>query len=68
MSDIDKDIKIVKEIITHKDDYDVAYGCRFERPCQIGSEKIKAIEKVLLDRKTWKKIAEELTERLIMVR
>lgn len=62
MSNIDKDIEILEELITHKDDYDVAYGYRFEKPCQIGSEKINAIENVLADRETWKKTAEKLAE------
>lgn len=64
MSDIDKDIEILEELITHKDDYDVAYGYRFEKPCQIGSEKINAVENVLADRETWKKMAEKLAERV----
>ena len=53
---IDKEIEKVKEIIEHKDDYDVAYGYRFEKPCQIDSEKIKSIENVLSELKKKDKI------------
>ena len=61
---ITKDIEKVKEIIEHKDDYDVAYGYRFEKPCQIDSEKIKSIENVLKELETYKKIAEKLADEL----
>ena len=40
-------IKIVKEIITHKDDVDIAYGTKITRPYTIDHEQIQAIETVL---------------------
>lgn len=44
---IDKDIEIVKEIITHKDDYDVFFGYRIAKPYPISAEEIQSISNVL---------------------
>ena len=54
--ELEEAIEIVKEIITHKEDFDYAYGVKIERPYAIGHEKIKAIETVL---QALEKITEE---------
>ena len=53
---IDKDIEIVKEIITHKDDYDVFFGYRIAKPYPVGAEEIQSISTVLseLSNLKWK--------------
>ena len=61
---IDKDIERVKEIITHKDDYDVCFGYRIAKPYSVSAEEIQAISNVLSELETYKKIAEKLAEEL----
>ena len=46
-NNINKDIEIVKEIITHKDDYDVFFGYRIAKPYPISAEEIQSISNVL---------------------
>ena len=50
-------IKIVKEIITHKEDFDYAYGAKIERPYAINHEQIQAIETVLQALERYKRLA-----------
>ena len=45
--DLEKDIEIVEEIISHKNDFDYAFGAKFERPLTIGHEKIQSISNIL---------------------
>ena len=63
-NNLDKDIEIVKEIITHKDDYDVFFGYRFAKPYSVGAEEIQAISNVLLELETYKKIVDEKNKEL----
>lgn len=55
-NNIDKDIEIVKEIITHKDDYDVCFGYRIAKPYSVSAEEIQAISNVVseLSNLKWK--------------
>lgn len=59
---MDKDIEIVKEIITHKDDYDVCFGYRIAKPYSVGAEEIQAISNVLSELERYKQYYEEQNE------
>ena len=44
---MEEDIKILKEVIEHKNDYDYAFGTKIVRPYSIDREEIQAIENIL---------------------
>lgn len=42
-----KAIETLKEIISHKEDFDYAYGTKFQRPYAIGHDELKELDVVL---------------------
>lgn len=62
MSDIKEDLKILKEIIEHKNDYDFAFGTKIWRPYSLGREDIQAIENILNRLEQDERVIEEMAK------